>query len=167
MIESGEVRTKSNPSLFSSMQSTEGGRKLNQAVNTTSKAVGGAITQAKGAFSNWWSSMTTQPKGQIGGGEANDQEELEGEGDDDDLEIVEESHQQQQSKSVKSVVDQDRGQRRGVGQDDNVIINEIGTPAEEFLESEMEVARKEVPTIREKQGVDEEQMHKTGDVFTV
>lgn len=43
------------------MQSSESGRKINQAVNTTSRAVGGAITQAKGAFSYWWSSITTAP----------------------------------------------------------------------------------------------------------
>lgn len=40
------------------MNSSESGRKLNQAVNTTSKAVGGALTQAKGAFSNFWSVFT-------------------------------------------------------------------------------------------------------------
>ena len=43
------------------MNNSESGRKLNQAVNTTSKAVGGALMQAKGAFSNWWSTMTSQP----------------------------------------------------------------------------------------------------------
>ena len=43
------------------MSNSESGRKLNQAVNTTSKAVGGALSQAKGAFSNWWSSITTPP----------------------------------------------------------------------------------------------------------
>lgn len=43
------------------MNNSESGRKINQAVNTTSKAVGGAISQAKGAFSNWWSAITTQP----------------------------------------------------------------------------------------------------------
>lgn len=45
------------------MQSSESGRKLNQAVGkavtSTGKAVGGAISQAKGAFSTWWSSVTT------------------------------------------------------------------------------------------------------------
>lgn len=41
------------------MNSSESGRKLNQAVNTTSKAVGGALSQAKGAFSNFWSAFTT------------------------------------------------------------------------------------------------------------
>lgn len=40
------------------MNNSESARKLNQAVNTTSKAVGGAILQAKGAFSNFWSSFT-------------------------------------------------------------------------------------------------------------
>lgn len=43
------------------MQNSESGRKINQAVNTTSRAVGGAISQAKGAFSSWWSSITTAP----------------------------------------------------------------------------------------------------------
>ncbi|XP_050531608.1 late secretory pathway protein AVL9 homolog [Daktulosphaira vitifoliae] len=48
------------------MQSSESGRKLNQAVQntsravaTTGKAVGGAISQAKGAVTNWWSNLTT------------------------------------------------------------------------------------------------------------
>ena len=105
------------------MQSTEGGRKLNQAVNTTSKAVGGAITQAKGAFSNWWSSMTSQQ-----------QQQPQSAGDTDRIEEGEE------------VVD-----GRSPKQDPQ----EIGTPAEEFLESEVETARQEVP--RE---------HQVGDVFT-
>ncbi|XP_059474861.1 late secretory pathway protein AVL9 homolog [Neocloeon triangulifer] len=54
--------------LSHTMQNTEGGRKLSQAmVNTgravthTGKAVGGAISQAKGAFSSWWSNITSQP----------------------------------------------------------------------------------------------------------
>lgn len=45
------------------MQSSESGRKLNQAVGkavtNTGKAVGGALSQAKGALSTWWSSVTT------------------------------------------------------------------------------------------------------------
>ncbi|XP_048508797.1 late secretory pathway protein AVL9 homolog isoform X2 [Athalia rosae] len=52
--------------LSHTMQNTESGRKLNQAmastgraVATTGKAVGGAISQAKGAFSNWWTTLTT------------------------------------------------------------------------------------------------------------
>lgn len=40
------------------MQNSESGRKLNQAVNSTSRAVGGAISTAKGAFSTWWTSIT-------------------------------------------------------------------------------------------------------------
>lgn len=51
--------------LTHTMQNTEGGRKLNQAMMntgktlvTTSKAVGGAIAQAKGAVTTWWSSLT-------------------------------------------------------------------------------------------------------------
>lgn len=44
------------------MHNTESGKKINQAVNNTSKAVGGAISSAKGALSSWWSSMTTQNK---------------------------------------------------------------------------------------------------------
>lgn len=43
------------------MNNSESGRKLNQAVNNTSRAVGGALTQAKGAISSWWSAITTQP----------------------------------------------------------------------------------------------------------
>lgn len=48
------------------MQNSESGRKINQAVNTTSRAVGGAISQAKGAFSSWWSSITTAPANSTG-----------------------------------------------------------------------------------------------------
>lgn len=43
------------------MNNSESGRKINQAVNTTSRAVGGALTQAKGAISSWWSAITAQP----------------------------------------------------------------------------------------------------------
>lgn len=43
------------------MNNSESGRKINQAVNTTSRAVGGALNQAKGAISSWWSAITTQP----------------------------------------------------------------------------------------------------------
>lgn len=43
------------------MHNTESGRKINHAVNTTSRAVGGALSTAKGAFSNWWSAITTTP----------------------------------------------------------------------------------------------------------
>lgn len=48
------------------IQNTESGRKLNQAmvstgraVATTGRAVGGALSQAKGALSNWWNNFTT------------------------------------------------------------------------------------------------------------
>ncbi|KAH8235494.1 hypothetical protein KR032_001671 [Drosophila birchii] len=47
--------------LAQTMQNSESGRKINLAVNNTSRAVGGAISQAKGAISSWWSSITTQP----------------------------------------------------------------------------------------------------------
>ncbi len=40
------------------MNNSESGRKINQAVNTTSRAVGGALTSAKGAISSWWSAIT-------------------------------------------------------------------------------------------------------------
>lgn len=114
--------------FYSSMQSSEGGRKLNQAVNTTSKA----IIQAKGAFSNWWSSVTT-PTTQIVQG----QPDIGGFADEEDLEIV-----------------------GSVGDDKKTLNNEeIGAPAEEFLASEVEVAKKEVPS--------PEEIPKTGDVFTV
>ncbi|XP_034490600.1 late secretory pathway protein AVL9 homolog [Drosophila innubila] len=52
--------------LAQTMQNSESGRKINQAVNTTSRAVGGAISQAKGAFSSWWSSITTAPANNTG-----------------------------------------------------------------------------------------------------
>lgn len=54
---------------LSTMQSSDSGRKLNQAmvstgraVATTSKAVGGAFSQAKGVFSNWWSNLLVSPE---------------------------------------------------------------------------------------------------------
>lgn len=40
------------------MNNSESARKLNQAVNNTSKAVGGAISQAKEAFSSFWSTFS-------------------------------------------------------------------------------------------------------------
>ncbi|BFG01219.1 late secretory pathway protein AVL9 homolog [Drosophila madeirensis] len=54
--------------LAQTMQNSESGRKINQAVNTTSRAVGGAISQAKGAFSSWWSAITTTPANPGNGG---------------------------------------------------------------------------------------------------
>ncbi|XP_054285601.1 late secretory pathway protein AVL9 homolog [Macrosteles quadrilineatus] len=58
--------------LTHTMQNTEGGRKLNQAmvstgkaVVTTGRAVGGAISQAKGALSSWWSNLTTTPGAEV------------------------------------------------------------------------------------------------------
>ncbi|KAL1495065.1 hypothetical protein ABEB36_010542 [Hypothenemus hampei] len=55
--------------LSHTMQTTEGGRKLGQAmtstgraVATTSRAVGGAISQAKGAFSSWWNNFLISPE---------------------------------------------------------------------------------------------------------
>ncbi|XP_044263498.1 late secretory pathway protein AVL9 homolog [Tribolium madens] len=55
--------------LAHTMQSSDSGRKLNQAmvstgraVATTSKAVGGAFSQAKGVFSNWWSNLLVSPE---------------------------------------------------------------------------------------------------------
>lgn len=54
--------------VFSTMQNTEGGRKLNQAmvstgraVATTGRAVGGALSHAKGALSSWWSNLLVSP----------------------------------------------------------------------------------------------------------
>lgn len=42
------------------MNNSESARKLSQAVNNTSKAVGGALNQAKETFSNLWTTFTTQ-----------------------------------------------------------------------------------------------------------
>lgn len=41
------------------MHNSESGRKINQAVNQTTKVVGGAISTAKSTFTSWWSSITT------------------------------------------------------------------------------------------------------------
>lgn len=43
------------------MNNSESARKLNQAVNNTGRAVGEALSQAKGAFSSLWSTFTAQP----------------------------------------------------------------------------------------------------------
>lgn len=43
------------------MNNSESARKLNQAVNNTGRAVGEALSQAKGAFSSFWSTFTTPP----------------------------------------------------------------------------------------------------------
>ena len=40
--------------LQHTMQTTDGGRKLNQAVAFTGKAMGGALNQAKSTFNSWW-----------------------------------------------------------------------------------------------------------------
>ncbi|XP_022235368.1 uncharacterized protein LOC106475595 isoform X2 [Limulus polyphemus] len=45
--------------LSHAMQSSEKGRKLNQAVVSTGKVVGGAWTSAKSMMSSWWSSLGT------------------------------------------------------------------------------------------------------------
>ncbi|KAJ8948162.1 hypothetical protein NQ318_009254 [Aromia moschata] len=67
--------------LAHTMQNTESGRKINQAmastgkaVATTSKAVGGAFSQARGAFSSWWSNFLVSPEpGQKGSDSALDE----------------------------------------------------------------------------------------------
>lgn len=44
------------------MLSSESGRKLNQAVASTGRAVGGAVTQARGVISGWLSSFNQDGK---------------------------------------------------------------------------------------------------------
>uniref|UniRef100_A0AAG5D313 UDENN domain-containing protein n=1 Tax=Anopheles atroparvus TaxID=41427 RepID=A0AAG5D313_ANOAO len=58
--------------LAQTMQNSESGRKLNQVVENTSRAVGDAITNAKGAFSSWWTSISAAP--QTGGNSAQNTE---------------------------------------------------------------------------------------------
>lgn len=41
------------------MNNSESGRKFNQAVTTTGRALGGAISHAKGTLTNWLSSLST------------------------------------------------------------------------------------------------------------
>lgn len=43
------------------MNNSESARKLNQAVNNTGRAVGEALSQAKGAFSSLWSTFAAPP----------------------------------------------------------------------------------------------------------
>lgn len=47
--------------LAHTMSTTEGGRKVTAAVASTSRAVGGALSQARGALSGWWSALTAPP----------------------------------------------------------------------------------------------------------
>lgn len=42
-----------------SMHNSESGRKINQAVNQTTKAVGGALATAKSTFTSFWNSIST------------------------------------------------------------------------------------------------------------
>uniref|UniRef100_A0A6M2DGJ9 Putative late secretory pathway protein avl9 n=1 Tax=Xenopsylla cheopis TaxID=163159 RepID=A0A6M2DGJ9_XENCH len=51
----GDVKLR----LTQTMQNSESGRKINLAVTNTSRVVGGALSQARGVFSNWWSNLTT------------------------------------------------------------------------------------------------------------
>lgn len=46
-------------SFCSTIQNTEGGRRLNQAVANTGKAVAQTSKAVRGVFSSWWSTMTT------------------------------------------------------------------------------------------------------------
>lgn len=41
------------------MHNSESGRKINQAVNQTTKAVGGALATAKSTFTSFWNSIST------------------------------------------------------------------------------------------------------------
>lgn len=77
--------------IAQSMNNSESGRKINQAVNTTSKAVGGAISTAKGALSNWWSAMTTQPPPLSNESTSTQQTTIDDDGDTNDLVAKKES----------------------------------------------------------------------------
>lgn len=48
-----DLRLKFSQAFFN----TERGKKLNQTIGQTSKAVGGAITSARSAISSWWTSQ--------------------------------------------------------------------------------------------------------------
>lgn len=74
------------------MHNSESGRKINQAVNSTSRVFGGAISQAKGALSTWWSSITTNQA--MNASDSSMINELEREEHDinDDEEILRNSH---------------------------------------------------------------------------
>lgn len=110
-------------------------------MNTTSKAVGGAITQAKGALSTWWSAMTTvQPP------------------------------QQSDNLTGTAIKEEEKGEEEESGFTSHIEIvpnsptaranvQEIASEAaEEFLESEMAEARSETQLGGG---------HKEGEVFSV
>ncbi|XP_044755831.1 late secretory pathway protein AVL9 homolog [Coccinella septempunctata] len=91
------------------MQNSESGRKINQAmistgkaVATTSKAVGGAISQAKGAFSSWWNNLLVSPESI-----QKDSEETE-DLDNSKFEIVNKEHK------LSNIVDSNENNRNGV-----------------------------------------------------
>lgn len=130
-------------------------------MNTTTKAVGGAITNAKGALSNWWSSMTTHQAQQL---QTMAQDERHENVDDDDLEIVASVPVAEDfTVSVSS-----RGDGRDGAGTKRGVVQEIGMPAEEFLESEVEVARQEVPPGTDGMHTSEGGGGRTeGEVFTV
>ncbi|XP_071446347.1 late secretory pathway protein AVL9 homolog [Hetaerina americana] len=89
--------------LSHTMQSTEGGRKLNQAMTSTGRAVahtgramGGAISQAKGALSSWWTTLTAaqSPESQTPGenpGQSDSSECVDTVGNNEEEKIGEES----------------------------------------------------------------------------
>lgn len=68
------------------MHNSESGRKINQAVNSTSRVFGGAISQAKGALSTWWSSITTNQALNVSDSMINEHDNK------DDKEILRNSH---------------------------------------------------------------------------
>jgi hypothetical protein len=47
--------------LAQTMQNSDSGRKITSVVNKSTVVMGGAITSAKGALSNWWTNITTTP----------------------------------------------------------------------------------------------------------
>lgn len=119
--------------------------------------MGGAITQAKGALSNWWSSMTTVQSPGNGSGE------VQADGGRmskvmEDLEIVTENVLEGR------VVDDGGGQGDNNNKTNDVMesVQEVGSEAEEFLESEVEEAKRQ-----EEEGTSTTTTHKAGDVFTV
>ncbi|XP_058818712.1 late secretory pathway protein AVL9 homolog [Topomyia yanbarensis] len=130
--------------IAQTMQNSESGRKLNQAVNNTSRAVGGAISTAKGAFSTWWTSMTAPvaaapgaPAGNAqGDSQTNSSEQFSDTSDDSDENVNPNDIDSSYSDSDKSPNDANRNTIKRIekNNDSQTDPSEIGT-AEHLLES--------------------------------
>ena len=64
--------------LNHTMTNTDGGKKVTAALSSTGRAMGGAVTSAKGALSTWWGGWKAKEPPQGEGAEIKEGEEVEG-----------------------------------------------------------------------------------------